>query len=267
MTTGNPPPAAQPPATQPAVRVTASDRLWQAAAADLAPDKSLARMNDKAKQVVTSVTLVGTLLAGFGLIAPATLPLPPLARGLAVAAVITAVLAIALALVSLLLRFTPAIRPGNVIEVERWYRSQFHRAYLVVAAGWALLAALAFAAAAAAVTLLNPTPPDPLIVLQTTGTGNDIQVSVHAEVTGRSTQDILRVELAGVAAGTRTVVGASVGRPATNGAAAVTLTTSAFAGYDSAEAVVTVGGLRCTATLAVPPAGSSDGGSVVCAGG
>src|SRR5664279_6193822 len=160
MTTGNPPPAAQPPAAQAAVRVTASDRFWRAAAADLAPDKSLARINDKAKQVVTSVTLVGTLLAGFGLIAPGTLPLPPLARGLAVAAVITAVVAIALALVSLLLRFTPAIRPGNVVEVESWYRSQFHRASLVVAAGWALIAALVFAAAAATLTLLNPTPPD-----------------------------------------------------------------------------------------------------------
>jgi hypothetical protein len=43
-------------------------RLWQDAASELTPAKSLARINDNAKFLAGSVTIVGTLFTGFGLL-------------------------------------------------------------------------------------------------------------------------------------------------------------------------------------------------------
>lgn len=262
--TGDPTP---PAAGQVSGRVTAEDRFWRVAAAEgLAPDKSLTRMNDKAKQVVTSVTLVGTVLAGFGLIAPATLPLPPAARGLAIGAVAAAVLAVALGLGSLLLHFDPAIRPNNITEVQAWYRLQFGRARLVVAAGWVLLLALALAAAAAFVTLIDPARPDPLVVLQATGgAAGDIQVSARVEIAGMQPGDTLLIDLAAVDAGTRTITARAVGHPAANGTATVTLTDPKFPAGSTAEVTTLLPERQCVATLAVAPAAAdAASATVVC---
>lgn len=265
MTTDNSPSAPPPPTEEASAPVTARDRYWRSAAEDLAPAKSLARMNDKAKQVVTSVTLVGTLLAGFGLIAPATLPLPPLARGLAIAAVTAAAVSIALGLVSLLLRFDPGIRSSNVTEVEELYRSLFRRARLVIAAGWVLLLALALAAAAALTTLINPVRSDPLIILQASVTADgDIQVTARVEITGLSPGDALRVELADTDTDTRTVIGQAAGQVAPNGSASLTLIEPKFPPAGTAELAVWVPGRRCIGSLTVSPA-PSDAGAVVCA--
>lgn len=265
--TENPPPPGPPAAAgQASGRVTAKDRFWRAASSDLAPDKSLTRMNDKAKQVLTSVTLVGTLLAGFGLIAPATLPLPPAARWLAAAAACAAVVAIALGMGSLLLHFNPDIRPNNTTEVENWYRLQFRRARLVVTAGWVLLLALTLAAAAALVTVTNPARPDPLILLQaTTGAAGVIQVTARVEITGTHSGDTLRVELTAVRKGTRTLTARAVGQAAANGTASVTLTDPKFPPSAAAQVTVLLPGRRCIASLAVSPApADADPGSVLC---
>src|SRR4051794_38295307 len=101
MTTPDPGTAS---ASQP---VSARDRLWVGAAAELTPAKSLARMDERAKQVVANVSLVGTVLAGLGLVASGKLDRSTPGWVVAVAAVCVALVAVVLALASTLLRFVP----------------------------------------------------------------------------------------------------------------------------------------------------------------
>jgi hypothetical protein len=240
--------------------------LWRNAASTLTPDKSLARVDDKAKQVVGSVTLVGSLLTGLGLIAPAGLPLPPVARVFAIASVCVAVVAVVLGLSSVLLRFTPALSSGDLVEVERWFRRQFRRAYLVVAAGVLLLLAVVLAAAAAVVTLVATSSPDPLIVLQVGRTGADLQVSVRADIDGLSSGGVMRVEVIGMGTRGRTVVARGVARSSGSGSTSITVTALKVAGYKTGEVLVTVPGRRCTGSLPLEPEPASADDAVVCSG-
>jgi hypothetical protein len=134
--------------------VSAEDRLWREVAADLRPMKSLARVDDHAKQVLGTVSVVGTLLTGLGLLAGERLEHSALARGLAVGAVAAAVLAVVVAWWCQLLRITAGFNPGNLIEVKEWYERQFRRAYGIWIAGALLLMAIVLAGAAAMVALI-----------------------------------------------------------------------------------------------------------------
>ncbi|HEX8304603.1 MAG TPA: hypothetical protein VF612_06985 [Jatrophihabitans sp.] len=230
-------------------RITARDRLWKDAAATLTPDKSLARVEDKAKQVVGSVTLVGTVLAGLGLIAPAGFLLPPVARALAVSAVCVAVGAVVLAMGSVLLRFNASLAPGDLLEVERWFRRQFRRAYLVVAAGALLLLAVMIAAAAAITTLLASSSADPLVVLQVGRTGGDVQMGMRAEISGLAPGRWMRVEITGVGPGGRTMIASAVAHASGTATTSVTVPAYSVREYETVELLITVPGRRCTASL------------------
>jgi amino acid permease len=108
-----------------------------------------------ARQVVGTVSVVGTLLTSLGLVADEQVEQSAVARWLVAAAVAAVVVAWACQLLRLASRFTP----GNLVDVERWYRRQFRRAYGVWAAGLLLLVAIVVAGAAALVVLATgPTP-------------------------------------------------------------------------------------------------------------
>jgi hypothetical protein len=133
--------------------VTAEDRIWQAAAAELTPARSLARIDDHAKQILTTISLVGTLLTGLGIIAGTRLQHSTPARILAIAAVATAALAVVIAWWCQLLRIRTRFHSHNLIEVKDWYHQQFRRADGVWAAGALLLAAILLATTAAMIAL------------------------------------------------------------------------------------------------------------------
>src|SRR6266516_1894615 len=138
------------PATAVGEAVSREDLTWREAAAELAPAKSLARGEDGAKQLFSTVSLVGTLLAGLGLVAGDQLTDPGagVARGLGMAAAGAAVVAVVLAVGWSLLRISRGVAPGNLVAVRDWYGRQFRRAYLVVAAGVLLLVAVVLAGGA-----------------------------------------------------------------------------------------------------------------------
>src|SRR6266700_3974148 len=103
------------PATAVGEAVGREDLTWREAAAELAPAKSLARVEDRAKQVVSTVSLVGTLLAGLGLVAGDQLTDPGsgLARrlGLVVAAGVLLLVAVVVAGIAGMLAIT--VGPGR----------------------------------------------------------------------------------------------------------------------------------------------------------
>ena len=147
-----------------------ADQAWAALAAELTPARSLARIDTVTARAVTTVTVVGLLLTGLGAFAaglPSGLGQP--ARGLAVATVITAALAVACALTAQVLTISRRLTPGNLLEVRAWYHRQFElRAYPTQAATVLLLAAALLAGATAAATLLaSPADTPTLTVTQT----------------------------------------------------------------------------------------------------
>jgi hypothetical protein len=65
---------------------TAADRRRQALADELAPAKSLQRLDTASGRVVSTISVVATVLTGLGLLAAGLPNLPGIARALAVAA-------------------------------------------------------------------------------------------------------------------------------------------------------------------------------------
>jgi hypothetical protein len=139
--------------------VSSADRLWREVAAELRPVRSLARLDAHAKQVLGTVSVVGSLLTGLGLLAGERLEQSPVARGLAVGAVAAAVLAVVVAWWCQLLRINAGIAPGDLIEVREWFERQFRRAYGIWVAGVLILLAIVLAGAAAMAALIAGPPP------------------------------------------------------------------------------------------------------------
>ena len=134
---------------------TAADRRWQALADELAPAKSLQRLDAAGGRVVSTVSVVATVLTGLGLLAAGLSNLPGLGRGLAVVAAVLAVAALLAALAGQRVTVTHGLNLENRPEVEAWFAEQFPRRARM--ARWAtglLVTAVGCAGLAAVVSLL-----------------------------------------------------------------------------------------------------------------
>lgn len=216
--------------------------------------------------MVTGVSLVGSVVTGLGLVASGQLEKAGWARWLAVGAVCLAVLAVVSALGTLLLRFPRLVPPGNLDEVERFFRRQFTRAYGVVAAGVLLLAAVVLAGAAAVAVLAGAQEPATAALSVTvTGAGDEAKLAMRAEVPDVMAGGVVRAEVVGVpATGGRVVAARHVTVAGTAGAVTVALDTVPVGGYTSIEVLVDSQGRRCTATLR--PTASDPAAAVTCTG-
>lgn len=108
-----------------------SASVWSVAAAELTPDKSLARIQDHARWLVGSFGLVGSVMTGFGIAALSQLR-PYLTFTLVGAAL--SVLGAALA-GSALVIWPTRVAPGNLAEVSSWFTNRLKiRGLLVVSA-------------------------------------------------------------------------------------------------------------------------------------
>ncbi len=264
------------PATAVGEAVSREDLTWREAAAELAPAKSLARVEDRAKQVVSTVSLVGTLLAGLGLVAGDQLTDPGsgLARRLGLAAAGAAVVAVVLAVGWSLLRISRGVAPGNLVAVRDWYGRQFRRAYLVVAAGVLLLVAVVLAGIAGmlAITVGPGRADQPVLSLAVTGSeagsgtgsGVDLEANAAVRVHGVLAGRLVRVEVVGMGAqGQGSIVLARAVTSADgDGTASVSLDAVKLAGVQLVELVAHLPGRTCTMALsigaAVAPNGAPD---------
>jgi hypothetical protein len=146
------------------------DLAWVALAEELAPAKSLTRLDAATARVVTNVTVVGTLLTGLGILGASLPSVTGWARGLAVTAVVTAALAVVLALSAQVVTVT-RIRTGDLLEVQAWYRRRVRiRGPLTVASTVLLAGATAVGAGAAVVAVLDPPATPPTIAVTRTTT-------------------------------------------------------------------------------------------------
>ncbi len=230
-----------------------ADQSWADLANELAPAKSLARIDAVTARAVTTITIVGVLLTGLGAASTALPAQPGPARALAAAAVITAALAVTAALTAQVLTITRHLNPDNLAEVKGWYRRQFElRAYPTQAATVLLLLAALLAGAAAATTLLTSTPSTPTLTITQTpiphATSGTQQLTVTASVTFH---DLPPRQLATVIVTTPDTPGALARAAATAtpaGTATVTLTTT-LAAAQTVTINVTDPHHTCAATL------------------
>jgi hypothetical protein len=141
----------------PAVRLTtAADRAWAELAAQLTPAASIARVDTVTARAVTTITVIGLLLTGFGALNAGQLgSYSPAATGLAVAAVIVASLSVACALTAQVLTISRRLNTADLEQVRAWYHRQFTiRAHATRAATILLILAALLSGATAAITLL-----------------------------------------------------------------------------------------------------------------
>jgi hypothetical protein len=146
------------------------DLAWVALAEELAPAKSLTRLDTATARVVTNVTVVGTVLTGLGIVGASLPSVTGWARGLAVTAVVAAAVAVVLALSAQVVTVT-RIRTGDLLEVQAWYRRRVRiRGPLTVASTLLLAAATAVGAGSAVLAIVNPPATPPTIAVTRTTT-------------------------------------------------------------------------------------------------
>ena len=135
-----------------------ADQAWVELAAQLTPASSLARIDTVTARAITTVTVLGTLLTGLGALTAGQVTASTAAQDLAVATVVTAVLAVASGLGAQVLTITRHLNPANLDDVQAWYRRQFTiRAYATQAATLLLIVAALLAGATATATILTTT--------------------------------------------------------------------------------------------------------------
>lgn len=155
--------------TLPVQETSSEDRAWAALGSELTPAKSLARLDTATARVVTTVTVVGALLTGFGVISATQTTIAGPARILALGSVVAAILAITCALAAQILSITWRLNVFNLLEVKAWYRRRLNiRAPLTQAATVLLLAAAAAAGAAAVSALVTNGADQPTIAVTRT---------------------------------------------------------------------------------------------------
>jgi hypothetical protein len=231
--------------------VTASDRLWQQAAAELLPARSLARVDEKAQQVVTNVSILAAVLTGLGLLTGDQLTHSPGGRPVAIATLAIAWLSVLLAYGSQLLRVSPATAPGDVEQVKAWYGRQFRRAYAVVAAGVLSLLSLVLAGITAIVVLAaSPAPGRPTVAIQLSGAGADATLTVDLSFPGLTGQQQLQATITGVGPnGSRTTLADTTVLAGANGTAATNLRASNVARYRAIDIAATTPTYTCTGVV------------------
>jgi hypothetical protein len=244
-----------PVAPEPDPRVLA----WQALAEELTPAKSLARVDAAANRVLTSVTVVGTVLTGLGLLAAGRPTRNAVAGGLSLAAVMAAVLAVACALTAQVLTIRRGLNTNNLVAVRAWHHDQFRRrAYPARAASVLLTVAILLAGGAATAEFVGSERAGVSLAISSThppsGAASDAgPVALTVEATFRGLAEDTTATILVTMAGSEGVIvlARAALTPGTDGTASRTLTVGSVPGDAVVVATATGGQRRCRGGLDV----------------
>lgn len=138
---------------------TPDELYWDAAAGELTPAKSLDRIDAKVGFVFGNISLIGTLVAGLGLVTGATSRLVAYDAEVRLVLVLLCA-ALALALVAAFPSLTHRLKIGRANEVRSYYtRRILVRGWLVIGAMVCFSAAFVLALAVTFVVVDHRTPP------------------------------------------------------------------------------------------------------------
>jgi hypothetical protein len=254
-------PAADPPGTESTVRpVSPADRVWATLGRELTPAQSLERMDTATDRVVRTVTIIGTLLGGFGVFGAAQPSVAGPARWLTIGAVVCAVLAVGCALAAQILTISKHVNPENLAQVRAWYKRRVEtRGYPTRAATFLLLVAAVLAGAAAVVALVTAAPNEPTIAVTraldrpTATLAGPATSTITADVTFRGLSGGQGASITVTAAGSPQVLASAAVTAGPDGTASRALTVT---GVPAAEPVVVAaraGTEQCRARLSAGP--------------
>lgn len=180
---------------------TPSDLMWEKAAAEVTPEKTLARVTENARFVVSTVGVVGVLLGGLGFLAASAVQQNWLLLAGAFATSVLAAIAVTIALFTLIAR-NKQVAVGNLDEVEAWYLGEIDRRRGSAAASMFLFLAAVVAAGVALVGGVAAVEDarDPDIALHATlqseaSSDGGFDVSLSGEVDGLKDDQEVRVEI------------------------------------------------------------------------
>lgn len=221
---------------------TAEDRRWRALADELAPAKSLQRLDAAAARVVSTVSVVATVLTGLGLLAAGASNLPGPARVLAVAAAVVAVVALMVALAGQAVSVGRGLKLDNLAEVEQWYLRRFQRrAPLARIATILLVVAVACAGLAAVVSLLGGEDEAPTLAVTQTADAVTVDLTFRGLDPGQIATATVKVD--------SQVVAVAAFGPGTDGTATRSFTVAKVAVGGVVSVYAQGGASTCTATL------------------
>jgi hypothetical protein len=161
--------------------VSPSDQMWLDAAADLTPDKSVARIEDNAKYLLGGIAVIGTLITGLGVFTSNKVASHPVALLPTVVLTAASLAAAALALVP----HGESVSIDDVAAIKRFYQADIRtRGRLVQAAGVLFgLALLATSIPAVVISAAkHPAPAGPYVSADLFRKGNilTLVIQVHA---------------------------------------------------------------------------------------
>jgi hypothetical protein len=234
--------------------LTGRQQRLKALGEELTPAKSLARMDAATARVVATVSIVGTLLTGLGLVTAGLPDVEGAARVLAACSAVLAVLAVLFALSAQIFTVTRGVSTDNLKAVEKWYRRYFGvRGPLTSAAS--VLLVLAAAAAGAAATLVMTGDEGDAASFAVTRTAELPEPSASATPTGADTLTVdvtfRNLDDGHVATVTVSVDGRVVAQtaitPAGDGTASRSLTVAHVPATATVRVSAAAGDVTCTA--------------------
>jgi hypothetical protein len=240
--------------------VSDADRTWATLARELTPAQSLQRMDTATDRVVRTVTIIGTLLGGFGVFGAAKPTVSGAARWITAGAVVCAAAAVACALAAQILTISKHVNPENLAQVRAWYKRRIEtRGYPTRAATFLLLVAAVLAGAAAVVALATATPNEPTIAV-TRALDHAAPVSpgaatppatatVTAAVTFRGLTSGQTASVTVKATATGQVLASATVTPATDGTATRTLTVTGLPATGAVTVLARGGTEQCRSSL------------------
>jgi hypothetical protein len=233
--------------------LTEADEPWTAAVSELGPAKSLERIDEYNKTLLSTVTLVGAILTGLGLVSGPTLTAEAFSK-------IVASVAIAVALASVLTALA-AFSVGqdlnlqDLMAVAAFFTRRARRArWAGRLLGLALLLAMVAALSAVLLPKEPAAAPSLALVSSEMKTNATLRFAVAklqpgAVVTGWMTAD---------PAGTKRVIGQQTTAADQDGKALLEIVVNGLQGVSEIEATTIAGDRKCTATL--PVGGNANSG-------
>ena len=240
--------------------VSDADRTWETLGNELTPAKSLQRMDTATDRVVRTVTIIGTLLGGFGVFGATKPTVSGPARWITIGAVVCAAAAVACALAAQILTISKHVNPQNLAQVRAWYHRRLEtRGYPTRAATFLLLVAAVLAGAAAAVALATATPNEPTVAVTraldhaapaSPGAATPpATATVTADVTFRGLTSGQTASVTVTATATGQVLASATVTPATDGTATRTLTVTGLPATEAVTVLARGGTEQCRSSL------------------
>jgi uncharacterized membrane protein len=234
--------------------VTEEDKAWAKVAELLTPEKTIGRNEERAKFVVSTVTVVGTLITGLGLVLGARVTSTFLGRTLAGISVGLAASAVALSVACLVVGGAHVLSPGDTMQVQRWYKGQQRRGTIVGVAGILLVLSVALGAVAAGMTMAGIVSGQPNLTATITSDKGNWDISAQGKIDGLNPQDGISITLTGIRQGRSSVkLAQQVSRAGSQGNVSVSLAVKALRGFVNYRFDLSAPNLFCSARLTPTP--------------